>query len=67
MKPSLKIVGHRSEGKKDSRKKECSAMWKDDERSGIFLNALPYCTASAFVIGFGICFEIESGQSASIF
>ena len=41
--------------------------WKDDERSGILLNALPYCTASAFVIGFGICFEIESGQSASIF
>lgn len=33
MKPNLKIVGHRSEGKKDSRKKECSAMWKDDERS----------------------------------
>lgn len=29
--------------------------WKDDERSGIFLNALPYCTASAFVIVFGIC------------
>ena len=24
--------------------------WKDDERSGIFLNALPYCTASAFVL-----------------